>query len=751
MRLATVLVIALTAPEELSGSAFASIAAALDTRAGRGDVPSAIAALAAVLYSRPDLGRGAHAARLARRLGSVPSQDAGAIADGLRLLASSPAAGSSADALLRALRRPDLGTRARLALLGTLRDVVQWRPELVDLADVLRFARGATRKERGFLLREIVERFIFAEPRRFEPAQVGDLVTVFRDGARLRYTVASLAARRHTRPATRARAARWLEGRHGPAVRTTGIRRDPFSVLVVHNIADGQGDEIVRVCPLVQALLDTNPALVATILTRRTYLYDHPRVIAASIHDDGAIGRSLRWTFDAVLNFYERAIVDLNYRPGIQRQVEQYLGQRRPFLVVEADKGHNHFVFHTVRLRGRSIAGRRGLDRRDAVNIYDGAARLLHQLRLRDRAGEETPAGGSLLVGNRSAQAEAAWQRLCGAGRRPVALVNVLGGRHPLKGFTRDDGPRVSAEVAGLIDEGFHVILLPNGEPWGRREAIVEMIRGLDHRRRARVAIGPDPRDGAESIGVALTERPALDRADRVMRLYKYFASYADLVVTVEGWMMHLAYALGRPFRMLLAAHSHSFDWHPRGRGGAQRLVAAMSPCAPPDVSGLLGPHDAPPRPGQPRKMMLLCALRGLGRVEAETAGPLLDKAMASPDSDVRAAALEVIAGLPPAEVRTRIESALDDESAQVRAIAARVLLGQGHDGDRSPGERARLEAHRAIARQDWKAVVALGPAALPALGVAARDRDDVIRREARQTTLRLIQRWLPSAPRVRA
>src|SRR6185503_1417074 len=61
---------------------------------------------------------------------------------------------------------------------------------------------------------------------------------------------------------------------------------DRFTMLAVHNVDDGQGDEIIRVGPLVQALLDGIAHATVTILTRRTYLYDHPRVSAVPIHDD---------------------------------------------------------------------------------------------------------------------------------------------------------------------------------------------------------------------------------------------------------------------------------------------------------------------------------------------------------------------------------------------------------------------------------------------------------------------------------
>ena len=67
---------------------------------------------------------------------------------------------------------------------------------------------------------------------------------------------------------------------------------------------------------------------------------------------------------------------------------------------------------------------------------------------------------------------------------------------------------------------------------------------------RLQVAVAPGPAELDLGRRVGLTERPELSYADRVMRLFTYFAVSADLVVTVEGRMAHLAYTLGRPFRL---------------------------------------------------------------------------------------------------------------------------------------------------------------------------------------------------------
>lgn len=52
---------------------------------------------------------------------------------------------------------------------------------------------------------------------------------------------------------------------------------------------------------------------------------------------------------------------------------------------------------------------------------------------------------------------------------------------------------------------------------------------------------------------------------------------YADLIITVEGWMSHRAYVLGRPFRLLLMPHSYPYTWFPYGRNAQQTVVMQIS------------------------------------------------------------------------------------------------------------------------------------------------------------------------------
>lgn len=744
-----ILGLALTAPERLSASAASVIAADLDPRRRDGTVLVALGTLAALLYARPDLVRRSLVGSLARfMVDPVSPRLAPVISDAWRLLAMSPVARAAARTLTDLLGQRRLAPSTRQALLAALPTYARWRPDTLDLDAALHIASvGPDQAALDLILREVIERLVFTSPLAFTRAMVDRLVDRFADRPRLRYTLGFLVSRRGVAGAARVHAERWLR-RRLPRPNARSILGDqPCAVLVIDNIAaGGQGDEIVRVAPLLQSLLDQSPGLTATVLSKRGYLYDHPRVTTSSIRDDRAVDQALGASWDGIVDFNARTVPGVSARPELEARVTDHVAARPLSFLIRAVTGPHHFTFETVTLGDRSVARTLGLDRVGVENAYDATERLLIDLGLPLRAGHDEPRAGSLLVGTPSREAEARWQRLRGRGQRPAALVNGLGGAHPLKGFTRDKAARFGAEVTGLVDEGYTVILLPNGEPWGRAEMIEAVLRHVGQRRRSHVRVAPDPAAPYGGPDLVPAERPEVTGADRVMRLFKYFASYADLVVTVEGWLMHLAYAMGRPFRLFMAPAS-PLNWLPRGRGPRQQLVLSMSRLSGLDAGDLLGDDDPPPQPSYASKLMLMGAARGLGEVADARSNRLLLKILAGPEPELRAVAVEVLAsrGLTSA-LRARLHEALGDVAATVRAVAARALLDSGADeAERDPGSRARLRAHVAIARQDWVRVQGLGVAALPALAACTRDPDPAIRREAAWVAARLLRQHVPA------
>src|SRR3954451_9590449 len=98
-------------------------------------------------------------------------------------------------------------------------------------------------------------------------------------------------------PAVRDAVMLWAPDRVPPDALPTlveGMSRRLRRVVMVHNIDDGQGDEIIRTGALAQALVDCHPELEIVLITRRLHLYTHPRIRTVSILDRAAAREALR-------------------------------------------------------------------------------------------------------------------------------------------------------------------------------------------------------------------------------------------------------------------------------------------------------------------------------------------------------------------------------------------------------------------------------------------------------------------------
>src|SRR6059036_15303 len=134
-------------------------------------------------------------------------------------------------------------------------------------------------------------------------------------------------------------------------------------VLVLQNIKDGQGDEIVRCVPLLQSLLDYNRELEIVLVTQRAYMYAHPRVTIIPPGEHDRFDAVLQQSFDGVVDFFEWNVRELNHSPHLEPLVQSYITERRPFLVVTSSKGYDHCVYERVEVDGRAFAASLGLDK----------------------------------------------------------------------------------------------------------------------------------------------------------------------------------------------------------------------------------------------------------------------------------------------------------------------------------------------------------------------------------------------------
>jgi hypothetical protein len=745
--LAVILETALTRPSALTTAAFDETVERLGGEDARPWTP-ALATLAAVLYARPDLAR----APVVDRLAAVVARSAGrdTVVDRAAVVFEYLATLDLAEPALVACRdllgRPGLAPSTRTRLVGVLRAFANWRPDLLDVGTVVELAAApALAAEREAILGHVLEPLVFAAPAGITSTLLDRIADVFGSCMRLRYTLVALGERAGASPAVRHRVAAPLAAAfpHRPAARAV-LTGGPFALLVILNVRIGQGDEIVRLAALTQALLDANPRLSVTLVTKRPHLYDHPCVRPVAILDDVAVGAALAAHFDGVVHVSEPDVPQLTWAPELDARVSALVAAQRPRFMVAGDVGRTQFLYQRVLLDGRELARERELDRLGVESIYDGCRRLLAELGLPARAGEEPFRTPCLLTGTPSRDAEGIWDGLRARLAPPIALVNAFGGASRIKGYPADRPERLAAELTGLVAEGCSAVLLPNGTSWGGREAAERVLGRVSPDVRTRLALAPDPDERDPARRLALTERLDLPYADRVMRLFKYFATYADCVATVEGWMAHLVYALGRPYRLVLQAQSYGFDWHPPGRGPRQRLRPALSTGSRAASTSLdaLGEGDPPPLPARPRKPLLRVALAGLAGLPADRSLPLLRRALAAEDHDVRAYAVAGLAGLLPGDdVRRAVVAALRDPEPVVRSAAAEALLASGLDLTRELGARFAeyLQISRDIAGQNWPAVFRTGDMALPALFVAADGANDAIRREARWVLRRLL------------
>lgn len=739
------LVVALTAPEAVPpGVADALARTAASAPRDDRSAKDALAALAAVLYGRPDQ---ASPLVVQMLLGLLQRPDRLAYADTVEAALGALTATEVASVMWRrvceALASAALAPEARTLLLAVVAEVAMWRPDLLSVPAVLALAAApALAPHRDALLEGLLQRLVFEAPGSFTEGHLGRMDELFAGCRRYRYCLEELAAR----PATRAGVSEAIRARAAAAFPFRALARrvlasGPFRLLVVHNVRLGQGDDIVRLVPLLQALLDVNPRLTVTLVANRAYLFDHPRVDARALGGPAAAA-ALDAAADGIIVIAESTLPDMTPRPDLHAAVARRIARSAPALLIRGDASYNHFVFRTVRLGGEDLAAALGLDRLALDSVYDPCARLLAELGLPARVAEDAPRGPCLVTGAPSTDAERVWHRLrqqAGGENpgRPVALVNAFGGSHRAKGFDAERPAVLARELAGLVDEGHAVILLPNGRPWADPATIGGVMSWLDVEHRRHVAIAPDPAAPPLDREIDLAERPDLPYADRVVRVFKYLAGRADLIVTVEGWMLHLAYVLGRPFRLLPTGADFSRRWLPAARGPMQRLVTTFSTRTTAEVwrRELLATDHPPPLPHAPRKALLLAALPGLARLEARIALPLLARALRSQDREVRKAAVAGLGEMAPSdEVTAHLLTALGDRAAPVRARAAAALEGTRADLHRElgPAYRSILKAHRAILLQDWATVRRLGPSALPALGLAVNDEHHVIRREAR-------------------
>jgi ADP-heptose:LPS heptosyltransferase len=656
----------------------------------------------------------------------------------MSFLLTTPVGEQAVEATINALSQPNQSPAVTEALLGTLRYAATWTKELLEPEMLLAMSElDHLIEHRDFILQSILEPCLYAAGESVTAAALARMARLYGEDGSSKYCFYYVNARKDFRPDARELAGSFCRERfslHEAVAQKLGEGRP--RILMAQNIKDRQGDEIIRCVPLIQALLDFNPELEITLATRRVYLYAHPRLTLIPIEDRDRVAALFQQRFDGVIDFFEPNAPEATHDPELEPLIQTYVERRQPFLFLGSTKGYNHFVYEQVSVDGRPLAASLGLDRRRVDNVYETTFRLIAELGLPLRCGEDAPASEPVLAGLPWSEAEAAWRALTrqNTERRPVALLNPFGGAEPLKGYVERKLAALAEVIRRLIAERIYVVLLPNGTPWGTAALAGEVIRRLEPHEQAQVAVAPDPAGGSDKVEHAIPGLPPLTHPDYVMRLVTYFIRFADLIVPVEGWMAHAAYCLGKPYRMLMAPYSHADEWHPYAGARHQQIALSLMQCVEEGRSDPLWLA----LPEQPRKFILLFLLREFGEARELKALGLLRQAASSEDRDLRQAAAISLGKLTGSEVEQDLIALLRDSFCGVRAAAATALL----ERPERAGEfrREQLMAFALIGREarDWMAVYQLGEAARPAVELALQDDDPVVSREAAQA-LRLL------------
>jgi len=501
----------------------------------------------------------------------------------------------------------------------------------------------------------------------------------------------------------------------------------PKRLLVVHNIVDGQGDEMVRLYALLQAFLDGFPHLEITLVTDRLYLYDHPRVQVIPISRTSDASQVIRKSWDGILNFFEPYVPANSYNVALQKLLTGQLSNAPPPFYLWARKMVNHFTFESVVIQGRDFAADWQINDRQLPLNYETTMRLIIALGLPLRLGENKACAGPLPAANPQPALAAAWEGLkielasrCAGISRPLAIVNVFGGQNPMKGFQPGNFAHLAQILMRLVDDGYDLVLVPNGDGWGGPQQVEAVLGCLPEEARKHVVAAP------------LSDA---ENAPETMRRIKYFVSFSDLVVTIEGWMMHLAYALGKPYRVLMAPYSYPSEWHPHGRSARQ---GQWLPPVDRSVRGELAlpgrlQQRKPPPVHYPEKALLKSAFELWAIAGDRKLGKRLGYWMESDDRDIRRWVVAARGKIDPVYFRSELLRALADRNREVRASAAMALLNSGEDLTEALSEQWQqvLQAYGLVGEFRFQDAAALGEPARKALQACLAGDESEVQRDA--------------------
>ncbi|MBA3994973.1 MAG: hypothetical protein C0469_15750, partial [Cyanobacteria bacterium DS2.3.42] len=516
-----------------------------------------------------------------------------------------------------------------------------------------------------------------------------------------------------------------------PAAKADGeferLLRPGFKLLIIHNIVDGLGDEIIRTGAIAQAFLDAHPDNEVVLFTDRLFLYEHPRVHVHSIRDNQQFNEELEKQWNGIINFFEPYLPENSYNLEIQARLRERLVSLTPSIYVQARKDVNHYVFESIKIENTEYAQQWNLQKRLLPLNYDTTMRFISHLGLPLRTGEEIAKAGNIYACNPNSQVQQTWQDIKDTFEsrhkqkgRPIAIINAFGGQTALKGFQRSQYGQLAKILSQLIEQGYDLVLVAIRESWGSREEIDAILTALPEKHRVHAISAP----ASEA-----------DNAQQKMRRIISFVALADHIVTVEGWMMHLAYSMGKKYDLLMAPRSQKAEWQPHGRsanqGNALKITQEQQ-CS--NFALPLKDGSTPPLLHYPAKDLFNAAI-GIWRMTADRyLAQRLLYWMGSADPDIRKGVIAAVGSIDTAFFQTELLKALQDCNREVRASAASSLLSADRDLRNELGEDWKnvLEAYRLLGEFRFQELRPLAHAAYRPLRACLNNDEFEVNRDAK-------------------
>src|SRR5579872_4469683 len=194
----------LTCPDALTPSSLGPLADALILdNENQERCELALAALAGVFYSRPELIDASIVDRLAAFLcaKSLPENIGRAVVKLFDFLAAGSSAPYAWEHISRILGDDQLNAATREWIVPLVSEFVQWHPDIVGLESVIALAElPALASHRTRLFDDAVERFVYKTPEAFTPERLARIAKLFSEAPRYAYILHALAQRRSLAP-----------------------------------------------------------------------------------------------------------------------------------------------------------------------------------------------------------------------------------------------------------------------------------------------------------------------------------------------------------------------------------------------------------------------------------------------------------------------------------------------------------------------------------------------------------------------